>query len=207
MPRALRLGQGRPHLAGEIGAHHVEQVQAWPARPVLEVRLRVAAELDDGELRVDGHARRGEAGEHGVVGLAHRREGCAAADASLARAPRVARCAASRSARPGSGRIRAADDPGELAEDLLLLVDGLEELGEAGDRLRAAQDEVAVLAQPVVETGDHPALQGGAEVDQQVAAADQVEVGERRVARHVVAREDAQLANGLVDLVAALGRA
>ena len=42
------------------------------------------------------------------------------------------------------------------------------------------------------------------EVDEDVAAAHEVELGERRIARQVVADEDAQLAHGLADAVAAI---
>src|SRR5712691_1462006 len=45
----------------------------------------------------------------------------------------------------------------------------------------------------------HFLLQGGPEVDHQVAATDQVQLGERRIFRHVLPREDAAVANGLVD--------
>ena len=51
---------------------------------------------------------------------------------------------------------------------------------------------------------DHPSLQWWPEIDQHVATADQIELGERRIGHEVVSNEDAAFANVLVDAVAAL---
>jgi hypothetical protein len=80
------------------------------------------------------------------------------------------------------------------AEDALDLVLGREQLGVPGDGLRDAEEQEAARAQRVVEQRDHLLLQPPAEVDQQVAAGDEVEAGERRVADQAVRREDAQVA-------------
>ena len=60
------------------------------------------------------------------------------------------------------------------------------------------------MVEAVVKRGDDALLQRGAEVDEDIAAAHQIELGERRIARQVVAHEDAQLAHGLADAVAAI---
>ena len=49
---------------------------------------------------------------------------------------------------------------------------------------------------------DGSLLQLRPQVNQQVAATDQIQFGERRVLRHILAREDAEIANGFTDLVA-----
>ncbi len=56
-----------------------------------------------------------------------------------------------------------------------------------------------------MEHGKHLPLQQCAEVDEHVAATDEVEVGERRVHDDVLPREHAHFADGFVDAVAAVG--
>lgn len=46
---------------------------------------------------------------------------------------------------------------------------------------------------------DQAALDRWSQVDQDIAAQDQVQLGERRVARQVLPREDAQIADRLVN--------
>jgi len=55
-----------------------------------------------------------------------------------------------------------------------------------------------------MEERQDPLLQGEVQVDQQVAAARQIEPRERRVATNIVLGEDTQFANGLADLVLAV---
>jgi hypothetical protein len=54
-----------------------------------------------------------------------------------------------------------------------------------------------------VEQGKDPFLQGGTEVDQNVAATDQVQARKGRIADEVLAGEDAHFAQVLLDLEAA----
>src|SRR5260370_37192783 len=58
------------------------------------------------------------------------------------------------------------------------------------------------IPQGEVKQRDYPVLQRRVEIDEQVAARDQVEPGERRVLDEVVHREDAHLAHVLGDAVA-----
>src|SRR6266852_4865899 len=55
-----------------------------------------------------------------------------------------------------------------------------------------------------MEERQDPLLQRDVEVDQQVAAANQIEPRKRRVAKNIVLGEDTQLANGLADLILAV---
>ena len=65
----------------------------------------------------------------------------------------------------------------------------LEQVLLPGDALGGAEKQVPALAQREVEQGEHLLLDLRLEVDQQVAAADQIEPGERRVLQQVLGRE------------------
>jgi hypothetical protein len=82
------------------------------------------------------------------------------------------------------------------------LVHGREEIGERADRLGRPEQQKALGIQAVVKERDHPLLQRRAHVNENVATADQVEPRERRVLRHVVDREHAEIADALADLKA-----
>ena len=69
----------------------------------------------------------------------------------------------------------------EPPKDPPLPGDGLEEILAPGDRLGRAEEQVSAFAQREVEQTQHPLLEVGLEVDQEVAAADQVQPRERRV--------------------------
>ena len=70
-------------------------------------------------------------------------------------------------------------------------------------RLRRAQEQHAARLQGIVKQRDQLLLQFCAQVNQQVAATDQVELGERRVLDHVLLREHQQVTNAFVDPVGA----
>ena len=97
-------------------------------------------------------------------------------------------------------------DPVALArldEDAVLLVQRREQIAKAADRLALPEKEVPRLAETVMQHRDDPPLQIDIEVDEHVAAADQIELGEGRVPREVVLDEDAEVANALADAVPA----
>ncbi len=94
---------------------------------------------------------------------------------------------------------------GRPREDLVRLVDGREPAAEARDALGAPQQQVAGLVQGVVEGRQDPPLQRRIEVDEDVSAAHQIQLRKWRIAGQVVLDEDAQIANRLVDPVAAIG--
>src|SRR5258707_445660 len=89
-------------------------------------------------------------------------------------------------------------------EDLVRPVGGGKEMAEAHHALGAPEYEVAGLVEAVVEGRDDPLLKRGGEVDEDVAAGDQVQLREGRVTGQVVPHENAQLAHDLVDAVAAV---
>ena len=203
--RLRRLRQGRPRLAGEVVTDHVEQVQGRPARPVGEVGCRVAAELDDAVLGIDRDSRRRKLGQQGLVGLL--------TDAGVAfcrheaLCPRRGACAGRLLVAvdgPADRGGRSATDEASLRKTLCFLSTVSNSCAAPADRLRAAEHQIALRHQAVVQAGDDAALQGGTEVDEQVAAAHQVEPGEGRIGREVVAGKDAQVTHGLADLIAVL---
>ena len=77
----------------------------------------------------------------------------------------------------------------------MLLVDGGEQVAVLADALRRAEEQIAARAQRVVEGRDDLVLDVRPEIDQQVAAGDQVHPRERRIADDAVRREDAEVAH------------
>ena len=65
-------------------------------------------------------------------------------------------------------------------------------------RFGRAKDQVTRRLQGVVKGREEPLLQRRFQVDQHVAAADEVEVRERRVGRHVLPGEDAHVPDALL---------
>ena len=173
---------------------HDQHVQRGASGGVLEVGARVAQELHDLEAAVHHHRRWSELGQQ----HARRRLERVELDGAFGGGRRRGNAGVL-----GAGK-RSAEDDGEMrgdvdsAKDLVALVDHGEEIGCRAERFRAAQHEKAAGAQGVVQQGQHALLQADTEIDQQVATDDQVEPREGRIAGHVVAREDAHLADGRV---------
>ena len=57
-----------------------------------------------------------------------------------------------------------------------------------------------------MERSEDPALRDIVEIDQEIAAADQIQARKRRIARHVLAREETEIANVLRNPVVAVLR-
>ena len=74
-------------------------------------------------------------------------------------------------------------------------VDLLEQRGGVPDTLRWPQEQPSARIEPIVEAADGTGLQRDAEIDQHVAAGDQIELREWRILEHAVHREHAHLAN------------
>ena len=89
-------------------------------------------------------------------------------------------------------------------EDPVILVERLEEIAKTGDRLALTEEQVPRVSETVVQHRDESPLQVHVEVDEDVAAADQIELGKRRIPREVVLDEDAEVANALADAVPAV---
>ena len=89
----------------------------------------------------------------------------------------------------------------------MALVHWPKELARTLRRLGAAQKQVTVLAQPIVERGEDHLLQVPLQVDQQVAADDQIEARKGRVVQQVVGGEEHPCAHLGLHLVVAVGEA
>ena len=204
-PQALRLhraaafGRALDRLAErgrQAFPRHLEEVEARRARRRLEVGAGLPAELHDLHVGVDDDAGRRVPAQDETVGLLLDR-GRAPARLVLLRARRRSDLGVAGDAEAEVGRR-----PRFPPVDLVLLVNGREEIREPADALRGAEFQEAGGLERVMEDRDDALLQRGAEIDQHVAAADQVELRERRVPRHVLRREDARVPNRLADLIA-----
>src|SRR6266852_197412 len=102
----------------------------------------------------------------------------------------------------GGRHQRNPRNAGLARVNLVLLVYKLKQAGMRTDRLRRAQHQEAVGIEGVMENRHHAVLQAGAEVDQDVAAADQVQFREGWIVGDIVAGEYAGIANVLMDLEA-----
>jgi hypothetical protein len=146
--------------------------------------------VDDLAFGVGEHGRRRELLEQVAV---HRRRGV-----GRSRGRRGARGRAAR--RPRGARLQRPDRPADRigAVDAHRLVDRREQARARVDRLGGAEEEVAAGQQREVEHLEHVLLRRPVEVDQQVAAAHQVQARERRVVQDVVLGEDQVVAQRLV---------
>jgi hypothetical protein len=186
---------GLAHVHEKPPRQHAQQVQARLAVGVLEQGGRVPSELDDVQVVVHQHPGRTVAGEQDPVGLplpVRRR--------LLARRGRLRRRLPVRSHDPvgrgGHARLLRVDPP--------IVLQRHEPVRQGADGFRRAQHEEAVGVQGVVKRRQHPLLVRRLEIDEDVAAGDQVHAGERRILPEVVLREHALVAHVLSDLVAAL---
>ena len=83
----------------------------------------------------------------------------------------------------------------------MLLADRLEAIRNAADRFGGAEKEHAALAQREMEQGQNLPLRLRAQVDEQIAAGDEVEARERRVGQQALAREHHRLTQFAHDLI------
>ena len=93
-------------------------------------------------------------------------------------------------------------DVAPLAVDLAVLVDRVELVEQPARALARSEEQIAARLEREMKQRQDRLLRVRLEVDQQVAAGDQIELGERRIADDVVRREDDALAQVLRDLVA-----
>ena len=100
-------------------------------------------------------------------------------------------------------RLRSQGRP-ELPVELRFALQRREEVGKAADGLRVPQKQEAAGIQTVVKERQQFFLQLRGQVDQQVPAAQDVELGEGRIHDEVLRGKDHHLPDGLADLVAAL---
>src|SRR5579863_1069271 len=99
---------------------------------------------------------------------------------------------------------------GQASRGILLLVDAVllvhwrEVLGKSSKTLGAAEQQEAVRSERVMQSGNHPLLQDRAKINEQITAADQVEIGKGRVLCDVLLGKNAHFADGLNNLVSAV---
>lgn len=94
--------------------------------------------------------------------------------------------------RRGQG-CRHACAVGAALEDAGATVHGREEFSVARHRLRGPQKQIALRPEREVKRVEQPLLGGSLHIDQQVAAADQIEMREGGILEHVVRREQDDL--------------
>ena len=90
------------------------------------------------------------------------------------------------------GRQELVRSAGDILLTLIqpqLRIGGGEQPAQASDRFRTAEQQHGAGPHAVVKQGQQPALQGGVEVDHEIAAGQQVEPGERRIQQHVMVGE------------------
>src|SRR5437762_5682324 len=87
-----------------------------------------------------------------------------------------------------------------LLEETHLGVDGLENVVPVADRLARAEQQITAGLQREVEQCHYLALRVGPQIDEQVAARDQIDLRERRIAEDIVPGKDNLLADLRTDL-------
>ena len=100
------------------------------------------------------------------------------------------------------GRPSAAANVLLALVQLGLAVHDTEQIGMVAHGLRGAQEEHATGVQGVVKQREELLLQVAAQVDHEVAAADEIQPGEGRILDHVLLGEDHRVPDALVDPVA-----
>ena len=86
--------------------------------------------------------------------------------------------------------------------NFVFLVQGIEQIGHFAGRFAGAQQQNALRIEREVHHLHRLALQYRLQVDQQVAATDQFDIGERRVLDQIVLGEHHHFTDGAVDLIA-----
>src|SRR5438132_1619679 len=94
--------------------------------------------------------------------------------------------------------------PWFLRENFQLLVDPRKERSKRSHRFRHSQKQKAFRLECVMKCVEHPLLHLLIEVDQEIAATDQISARERRIGNHILAREHTHFANRLADAIAAV---
>src|SRR5262249_12438191 len=85
-------------------------------------------------------------------------------------------------------------------EKLVLSVSDREKVWKAGESLRFAEQQKALVLKGIMECRQSLSLEDRFQIDQHIAATDQVQPGKRRVFREIVPRENTYLSDGRTDL-------
>ena len=110
-----------------------------------------------------------------------------------------------RSARSGLGTAKSTSSTrgarSSTPIDLVAFIERNEQLRRGPHRLGAAQHQQSVGLEPVMEDREDAALEQWLQINEDVPAADEIEVRERRVSHDVVSGEDAEVADPLGDSI------
>src|SRR5207248_10808931 len=88
--------------------------------------------------------------------------------------------------------------------NLIFLIHQFEKLVVETDRFRRSQNQIAAGVERVMKLRDAALVQIRTQIDEDVAAADQVEPRERWIGAKILPREGADIAHATVDLITAI---
>src|SRR3954469_11017671 len=88
--------------------------------------------------------------------------------------------------------------------DFMFAIDGFEKFGERADGLGSTEKEKAVGLEGIMKDREHFSLQRAIEINENVAATDQVHVRKRRIIKEILPRENDGVAQALGDAVTAV---
>src|SRR4051812_25727264 len=97
-------------------------------------------------------------------------------------------------------------DVGAAAKNAVLLFDRDEKVRKLTDVFRRSQKQISIRPQRVVKCRYHLILHVSAKIDQEIAARDQIDPGERWIADNAVGRENAEFTHILGHYIAAAVR-
>ena len=188
-------GQRVAEIHLEILASHFRQAERRMAGRGLQIGSDLSAELHDFHVAIDDDAAGNEAVRqnplHFPIHVKSRIRDLGRVDRFQPR---------DRDFRADNMRDHARAGPLFLV-DLVFLVDQREQVLERSQAFRRPQHQVPARFQGIVKSGNGALLQNGAEIDQQIPATDQVQIGERRVLDDILLCENAHFPDGFMDLV------
>ncbi len=193
------LEHRRAQLEPQLGLHQRDQVARGLAGGMAQELVDTFRQVHDIRIMIDQRAGRRVFGQQPLVHRCIRKN-------HLVGLGRVGRCQVwhrrhyQRNWRGRTGKPRRRLG----AVQAVLLIDRHEKLGQRIGRFGAAQEQVAARLQGEMEHFKQLRVGVAVQVDQQVAAADQVEPRERRIAQHVLAGEQDGVAQCFTDAVAAV---
>src|SRR5471032_283119 len=187
--------QRRPQLRAQLRVDEREQITRGLAADILQETPRVIGHMQDRAIAIHGDVRRRIALEYPLTQCRQRRWG-------LVPQTRPPGDIEDRGADERQRRNSARTNPLRLV-NAVALVHLLEQVARTLDGLRAAEKQKSTRPQRKVKRLQHLALHGSIEVDEQVAARDQVHSRKRRIAQDVVDSEHHFLTQFLTHLVTA----
>ena len=194
--RFAGLPDRRQELDQELWTDDAPQIETRRAAGRLEEWARPPAKLLDIESLIHQEAGRRKPGQQPPVGLSRERVG-------LEGTRQVGRLLESGIVvRAPAPPCRAHPGAGPSTVNAKALVHLLEQLGRLADRFGGTDQQHPVRTQREVQGLEDPPLGDLVQVDEQIAATDEIEARERRVPRHVLPREDAQVTDLFSDPVA-----